>query len=151
MAQAARVNTIKANGDDDTLRNESTATVFVGCKLLHGIICELSKGTSEHRHVKLRGSRTGRLMGFGVTRVPKDFIERWLKENRTLDFVRSTPNKPASIWVADTEENCVAMGLGLRGMVTGFEALDGEKIPKDVEVDVEHLKKLGVSVKGVSL
>lgn len=147
MGQAAR---IVAKGEDATLRNGSTETVFVGCKLPHGLICSLNIGSNDESFVKLRGGRTMKTLGFGVTRVPKDFMVRWMKLNKDLVYCKSTPSRPAQLWLSDTEDECTAIGVGLLSLQTGFEALDGEKgIPGDIEVDNEHLKKLGVSVKGV--
>jgi len=136
---------IKANGDDATKNNNGTATVFVGCKLPHGLICELGVGTTGHRFVKLMGGRTNKLLGIGVTRAPADFMTRWLKDNKDLDFVKSK-----QIWLADSEDDVIAGGVAILGMQTGFEALDGGQVPKDIEVDSDHLKKMGVSVKGVA-
>jgi hypothetical protein len=140
---------IIAKGEDATQRNGSTETVFVGCKLPLGLICSLNIGTNDETFVKLRGGRTMASVGFGITRVPKDFMVRWMKENKQLDYCRNTPNKPAQIWIADTEDACMAIGVALLPLKTGFEALDGGSIPQDIEADNEHLKKLGVSIKGV--
>jgi len=135
---------INANGRDATKDNNSTAVCYVGCKLPHGLLCELSVGSPEHSHVKLRGGRTNKLLGVGVTRAPRAFMERWMKINKDLVFVQ---NK--QIWLADSEEAAMAGAIGMVGMLTGFEPLDGGQIPKEIEADAEHLSKMGVSVRGV--
>jgi hypothetical protein len=135
---------VNANGRDATKDNNSTAVCYVGCKLPHGLICELGANTPEHAHVKLRGGRTNKLLGVGVTPAPRNFMERWLKVNKNLPYVE---NK--QIWLADSEEAALAGAVGMVGMLTGFEALDGGQIPKEIEADAEHLRKMGVSVRGV--
>lgn len=145
MGVAANSREIKpANGRDATLDNNSTAVVYVGCKLPHGLILELGIGTPKHRYVKLRGGRTSKVTGAGVTVAPKDFMDQWLRANADLDYI-----KRKQIWCADTADACNAGALHLIGMDTGFEPLDGGQIPKEIEADTEHLAKLGVSVKGL--
>lgn len=144
MNATAKTNKFASNGKDATLDNNSTATVFVGCKLPHGLILELAVGTPEHRHVKLKGGRTELILGAGITRVPKDFIDRWMKANKDKEFV-----KRGQIWIAETEDACRAGALHLHGMDTGLEPLSGGQIPKDIEADTEHLAKMGVAVRGL--
>ncbi len=136
---------INVNGKDLRKEMNGTDTVYVGCKLPHGLICELGMGTEKHCSVKLTGGRTNQLTGVGITRAPREFMEKWLKVNRDLPFVKS-----GQIYLADSEADALARATSIYAMQTGFEALDGGQIVKDVEVDMEHMRKLGVSLKVAS-
>lgn len=62
-------------------------TCVVGCKLPHGLSITLADGQT----IELKGANASRIVGgHGLTPgVPAELFQKWLKENRALQFVRS--------------------------------------------------------------
>lgn len=117
--------------------------VKVGCKLPHGLICELGIKldgfnvirTSVYKRVTLNGTNTNLIKGApasvnqapGITMVDEEFITTWLKDNKNLGFVKA---KMIYIIANDAEGAAIAIDQGK--LKTGFEPLDPSKAPKDI-------------------
>ncbi len=118
------------------------ATVSVGCKLPHGIQCQLFKVNPGHAaeavgpRVVLRGANSTISDGlivhagsFGVTEgVDKDFIEKWLKDNADLKAV-----KDGHIFIHANAVSVRAEGKAKAKTKTGFEGLDKDALPAGLE------------------
>lgn len=134
----------------DPSRVNSTALYVVGCKLPNGLVCELGKpGDDDYRAVRLNGANSMRVVtldgsntGYGLTEVPRDFWDAWVKKHKRLDFVRK-----GMVFAANDEASARAMAQENAKLRTGLEPLDPMKgmtatspdgAPIKAEVDLDH-------------
>lgn len=117
-------------------------TVRVGCKLPHGLLMEIGKrGDPQYKNFQLRGPQSMRLKqivgGWGLTDVPKDFWDEWLRSTgKKLDFV-----KYGFVWAEEDSDKAEARAVDESSLRSGFERLDPSKPPKGVEIDPAVAKK----------
>jgi hypothetical protein len=120
----------------------SETTVIVGCKLPNGLVLELGKkGSQNYQTVTLNGSNAkGALIvpgtNYGVTSVPKAFMDKWMEKHSWLPAV-----KEKHIFVEEKVENASARALDDQASKTGLEPLDPAKPPKGIEVDKAHMQQ----------
>lgn len=135
---------------DNNARATGTATVTVGCKLPHGLICELFEARTI-KEVTMGGSReveqyfpTGQRFalngpghaqnegprclvrnGFAITRgIPKDFWDKWMAANKTLPAVIN------GLIIAQANPQAVAdAAKDRRAQKTGQERADPNNLP----------------------
>lgn len=125
-------------------------TVSVGCKLPHGLHLQVftpgkaaSNGVPEQpakpigKRVTIKGANanfsdtilTIPAGSFGITEnVDKDFMERWLKDNRDMEAVKN-----GQIFIHDKTVTVAAEGKAKREQVTGFEGLNPAKPPLGIK------------------
>jgi hypothetical protein len=120
----------------------STETVVVGCKLPNGLFMELGKvGTDSYQRHRLNGSNAqGALVvpgtNYGVTTIPKDFMDAWMKKHQWLPAVRKQ-----LIFVVGDMASAQAQAMDNQKERTGLEPLNPEKPPEGIEVDKDHLQQ----------
>lgn len=126
------------------------ALVKVGCKLPHGINCEMGYSvvrkdngkeitdyskSDAYRSVVLNGQNSNLIAGApatrnqrpGYTMVDEEFIKAWLKKNEKLGFV-----KAGMIWiVAADDASAKAQEIDSASKKTGFEPLSAKDVPKN--------------------
>jgi hypothetical protein len=120
-------------GESD--KADGTKMVVVGCKLPHGLICELGKlGSDDYRSVRLRGANESVVGGYGFTDVSEAFMGAWLKKNQRLEFVKN-----GAIFIHGNEQSARGHAKDHDGVKTGFERLNYAAPPKGIEVDQNHL------------
>ncbi|MVW80182.1 hypothetical protein [Bordetella sp. 02P26C-1] len=95
------------------------ATVNVACKLPHGLIIELP----GHPAVELAGANSrSAVAGFGMTKVDKEFFDRWAKAY--ADF---PPVKRGLIFAQEREESARKEAAEKEKEKSGFEGIDPER------------------------
>lgn len=124
----------------------STATVVVGCKLPHGLICELGidrikdahgmvtfvRNPEKYTAVTLKGANDPKAIGgYGMTEgVSKDFMDSWMGTNKFLPAVKN-----GLIFVLNDAGSAVSRATEGAALKTGLEPL----IPKAPPKGREHL------------
>lgn len=130
-----------------------TVAIVIGCCLPHGVVLELGRaGDANYERYEMNGANSAharrpdskRIVAmagtFGLTTVPKNFWDKWLKANKNaqLPFVKN-----GSLFAYEGIENARAHGETVRTVKTGLESLsptaDG-RTPEGVEVDLQHLE-----------
>lgn len=99
--------------------------VVVGCRLPHGLIIELAqKGKKDTEKLRLAGRKHSNLKNapYGVTAVPKDFMDEWLKRNKKFPALES-----GAILVAADEVSLEAMFREHEKRRIGFEQMPQEQ------------------------
>jgi len=92
-------------------------TVTVACKLPNGLVLDLPDAKSP---IVLKGANhVDAIAGFGLTDVPIEFWEAWVK--LYADFV---PLKKELIFAQTTAKNTAAKAKEHKGAKTGLEGLD---------------------------
>lgn len=91
-------------------------TVFVGCKLPHGIVIELPN--KPDATVTLKGLNSSNIIGapYAVTEVDEEFWAKWIASNAKFGPVES-----GAIFQAKSETELKATAKSLEGEKTGFE------------------------------
>lgn len=133
--------------------------VKVGCKLPHGVMCEMGVTVTRKESgkeitdvsyaenyvkVKLNGQNSNLVKGElaqrnirpGYTMVDEEFIRAWLKKNEKLGFV-----KGGMIWIIKDEASGKAQELDSVKLKTGFEPLDAKDAPKNPETGEALIEK----------
>lgn len=108
----------------------SSSTVTVGCKLPHGIHMDLNVIGKPLRRVSLRGSNSSRVVGgFGITEnVPQAFFDEWSTKNKELPALQN-----GLIFAMGKFDSVADKASDMSGIKNGFEALDPNKVDKDIE------------------
>jgi hypothetical protein len=127
----------------DTAPRKSGETVWVQCKLPHGLQIHLHReglsadGRPKPIHVPIPESRmklnganssrvigaSGRNLGYGLTEVPKDYWDRWMDETgKTFPAVQN-----GMILVQPTRDRAMGSAMEHASLRTGFERLDPDK------------------------
>lgn len=136
----AKANPQQTAGDPS--RANSTRMIWVGCKLPNGLLCEMGSRDDENYHsVRLNGANDSRVIGgYGLTQVPEDFWNAWVKKHARLDFI-----KKAHVFVEGSRESAEAHAEEAAEVKTGLEPLDPLKKITDpdtgrvvLETDMEH-------------
>jgi hypothetical protein len=88
----------------------------------------------ETERVTLKGANSSIVLGgHGITAVRKEPFEAWLREHRSLPYVRN-----GSVWIVTDEKSARDVAKERRGERTGFEAIDPLKdkniTPEDARV-----------------
>lgn len=118
--------------------NKSATTITVGCKLPHGLIIHLAPpviGTvvalngrkydqlGEHGpSVRLHGmnSRTKTIIGgYGLTQVPKDYWDQWVKENPKHPYLQN-----GLLFAHENRDVIEGLSTEYESLKTGLEGLD---------------------------
>lgn len=119
--------------------------VFVGCKLPHGLVLELTPKVDEKdflkpqpagKRVTLSGAcslfnrRTVKVPSqydFAVTPVEKSFWEAWIKDHRDMECVKN-----GMVFVTDKAATAAEMAKERAGSTTiGIEPLSGQDDPRN--------------------
>lgn len=130
----------------------SKTSVYVGCKLPHGLIMEIGtvvseKGPNDGRfhvteRVRLNGANHGVLVSaaassapsvYGITKVDADFMETWLKANADKQYV-----KDKLIFMVDDLKSATDMARDGKSLRTGLEANDPAKAPNGIKRATQH-------------
>ena len=128
----------KAEGASEADRRTSNNSVFIGCKLPHGIVLQLTEVAKSDRgdlvHVfngepiTLKGQNSSSVIGgYGITEVPEDFWNEWLRQNSKLKAVRS-----GLIFAQPKRKEAMAQAADSETLKTGTEALDPDKPAKGI-------------------
>lgn len=128
----------------DPKRANSTKMIWVGCKLPNGLLCEMGTRDDENYHsVRLNGANDAAIAGYGLTQVPEDFWNAWVKKHARLEFVRK-----AHVFVEGDRASAEAHATETAEIKTGLEPLDPLKKITDpetgaviLEVDTEHFQR----------
>ena len=93
-------------------------SVFVGCRLPHGLIIEHPMDPTQK--VTLKGANQATIVGsdYGVTEVDGDFFEQWIAFNETFPAVTS-----GSIFVAKSFSDVTVAAKDVEKNETGFEPM----------------------------
>lgn len=130
----------------DTARRKSGDNVWVQCKLPHGIWLHLDiPGMSDtpkpqpinrpdlKTRIRLNGANSGavvgargRRLGYGLTEVPRDFWEAWVKTH--TDFVAY---ENGMIRVEESRDRAIASSMDHVEVATGFESIDPNNPPSN--------------------
>lgn len=109
-----------------------TDTVIVACKLPHGVILEVGKQKVELKgSIQLGRSQTPFLMApqmVGLTKVPRDFWEAWLKDHQEF-----APYKKGLIFAADKKKKALDEAKEKEVLQHGLEPINPRKMPKALE------------------
>lgn len=106
--------------------------VLIACKLPFGLHLDLGK-----QRVTLNGSGKSKEVGsffsipskaYGLTKVPCDFWDAWIKLNGNLDAV-----KRGYIFANETKKDLKAEAKEKSDLKTGLERIDPDKLPKGVK------------------
>ncbi|MDI2091676.1 hypothetical protein [Commensalibacter oyaizuii] len=107
--------------------------VLVACKLPHGIYLDMGK-----QRIKLNGiMQSGRveapffmapLNSVGLTKVPRDFWEAWIKEHQDFE-----PVKKGLIFASDKKKRLLDEADEKSDVKSGLERLDPSQLPKTLE------------------
>lgn len=107
-------------------------TIIVACKLPHGIILEVGKQKIELKgSMQLGRSQTPFFMSaqmVGLTKVPRDFWEAWLKDHQ--DFI---PYKKGFIFAADKKKKVLDEAKEKETLLHGLEPINPSLMPKALE------------------
>jgi len=134
----------------DPGRTNGTAVYIIGCKLPNGLVCELGKfGDPDYKAIRLNGANSRRIVApgsdYGITEVPKDFWDKWVKRHARLDFVQKQ-----MVFAVNDEASARDMAKDGAKVRTGLEPLDPMKaLPGTtdlsgkplVEVDMDHFHR----------
>lgn len=121
------------------------ATVSIACKLPHGLFAQLYKmvemptgpaglmvptAQPEGDRVKLNGGNHHlAIAGWGVTEnIDKSWADAWMAQNATLQ-----PVKAGLIMVRDSTQKLAYEAKEKASVVSGFEALDPNKMPEGLK------------------
>lgn len=97
--------------------NNNGDTVVIGCKLPHGLRLKVGDTTRV-----LRGSNTSRIInGYGLTRLPRDFFEAWLKVHKNY-----VPVVRGLIFYQDNLKDAQSQAKEQQELRTGLEGLDAK-------------------------
>lgn len=131
---------------NETNASNSTTTCVVGCKLPHGLQCELrdKNGNTTDRHV-IKGMNDARIVGgYGITQgVPKSFMEEWFKRNFKHPAVVN-----GMIFMQTDTSSAEAQAKEGRDIRTGLESIDPLKdgtrhgIVMDKESETEYRRQM---------
>lgn len=115
---------------------ESNKMVTVGCKLPHGLKLDLElPGKPKVRHI-LKGTNSSSVIGgFGLTEVPEDFWNEWVKRNKDLEAV-----KKLLVWSYPSREGARSKALEMAELRHGVEPINpndkkDKRIPFNVKPD----------------
>lgn len=129
-----------------------SGTVYVGCRLPHGLVLQLTEPHEGYENVMGGGSRkfmihrrTGESIklhgivvapgqtpkwpivnGAAITKVPADFWEKWLEQNKSLDVVKNR-----LVFAQATMDSARSEARELRKERTGMEPINPDKKAKD--------------------
>lgn len=128
--------------------SKSGATVWVGCKLVHGLeIFDEEEGLSHDANpkkisvrvpgttVKLNGANSSKVIGgYGRTEVSQDFWDKWHGTHKKFPPVVS-----GAIFVEGSRERFAAAAADRKSIKTGFEPIDptrpGEGVVPDPDAE----------------
>lgn len=117
-----------------TPKVNGTATVWVGCKLPNGLVCEMGKfGDEDYQSHTLNGANSARVHGgYGLTQVPTDFWTAWVKKHKRLSFVQK-----GLVFAQGDLASAESHAIDLSTVKTGLEPLDPlKKVTNPVTGDV---------------
>lgn len=103
--------------------NASATTCIVGCKLPHGLVCQIFsddlKSVVESHTIK--GMNDVRIVGgYGLTEgIPTEFMTEWLKRNKSHPAVAN-----GSIFIHTSVQGAQARAKEGREIRSGLEAID---------------------------
>lgn len=119
----------------------------IACRLPHGLVIETGRpGEDNYRQLQLKGpfsknadgTRVLTVNGYAFTKVPEDF---WADFTRAHKGAMYLVNR--MIYAEDSDEKAQAQTKQPETAgKTGFEALNPDAPPKDVEVDKDHMKRV---------
>lgn len=125
----------------------SPTTCIVGCKLPHGLQCELRSEDGKKVVAKftMKGTNDARIVGgYGLTDgVPTEFMVEWLKRNSEHPAVVS-----GAIFMHDNVKGAESRAKEFRKLTTGMEAIDPLKDNKkhglviDKEAEAAYRKQV---------
>lgn len=94
------------------------STVFVGCKLPHGIILE--HPTNENQKVQLSGLNKIMIIGatHAMTELDSEFWDAWIAANKNFQ-----PLKTGAIFIAKNSSELQAVAKEYEKVKTGFEPM----------------------------
>jgi hypothetical protein len=98
----------------------SKETLIVGCKLPNGLHLDLVNNSGERIRHTIAGANASRIVGgYGMTPVPSEFMEKWLKKNANLACVRNR-----DVFVQSDPASAISVAKEQREIITGLEAID---------------------------
>lgn len=106
--------------------------ILIACKLPYGLHLDLGK-----QRITLKGAGTSEKVGsffsisseaYGLTKVPRDFWESWLKLNNNLASVKN-----GYIFASESKKDLNAEAAEKSNLKTGLERIDPNKLPKGVK------------------
>lgn len=135
---------------------QKSGTVYVGCRLPHGLLLQLTKAYEQkenvlgggvrtftiHRRVgekiKLNGIALGKgerprftlANGAAITKVPADFWAQWLEQNADSDVVKNQ-----LVFAQSSEDSTRANARELKKEKTGFEPINPSVDSKGRAID----------------
>ncbi len=129
--------------------------VNIACRLPHGLMAEVGKfGSPNYKSIKFNGpfSRDSQgnlsslvINGHAFTQVPEDFWNEWRLAHAGAEYLKNR-----MIYAEDSLEAAqAATNLAEAKGTTGFEALNPDKAPADIEVNVAALKEARASGAGL--
>lgn len=108
-------------------------TVAVGCRLIHGLHLRITDATGAERRITLNGANKSQLIGgCGITEVPRDFWDAWLKINKAAPFLVN-----GTIFATRSLHDTAQEGKSREREKTGFEGAD----PREVDRKLEALSR----------
>lgn len=118
------------------LPQESATTCVIGCKLPHGLVCELTNSNKETIRYTLKGANSARIIGgYGLTEgVPRDFFEQWLRKNSKHPAVVQ-----GSVFMHTSTASAIDHAKDNRKVLTGLEPINPlvEASRRGLEMDDE--------------
>lgn len=108
------------------------ANITISCKLPHGLHLQLGE-----KRITLNGTMKSNRLGrfftapdncVGLTQVPEDFWEEWVKQNETLDMLKN-----GYIYASTKKKEAFAEAEDKKSLKTGQERIDPDKLPKNVQ------------------
>lgn len=111
-------------GDDST-----GDFVYVGCKLPHGIHLDLISSPGEPlKRITANGSNKSNVIGgYGITRIPRDFWDKWLSSHSQINVVKNE-----LIFAYASERNALDAAKDRASVMHGLEPLDPGNMGKDL-------------------
>lgn len=99
-------------------KSSSTNTVLIGCRLPNGLVIE--HPSDSNNKIELNGKNKIIIVGaeYGLTMVDREFATAWFAANK--DFA---PVKSFAIFMAETNDDAMAIGKDLSNELTGFEGM----------------------------
>lgn len=123
-------------------------TVVVACRLPHGILAEVGRfGDAHYKAIKINGvhsvDRFGQpasilINGHAFTEMPEEHWEQWRKDHQGAPYLVNRLIYAEKTLGAAQEATKLEEAKG----ETGFEPLDPDKTPADIEADDKALKQM---------